>query len=128
MESDQGGDIAAIPTHVKEQATEIGRRSEKHEQQGVVSKSRYYRVPFLVLEDRRVEGPMKCRAAQRFRFSNERRHPSREIFIVESRRSKSFYQQTVFPQDQNGVYSRTLSERARKISYVRHCWVKKLRS
>src|SRR4051812_32689319 len=126
MESDQGGDIAAVPTHVKEQATEISRRSEKHQQQRVIGKRRYYGVAFLVLENRRVERTMKRRAAKGFRFSDEGGHAGREVFIVESRRRKALDQEPVFPQHQNGVYPRTLSERAREISYIRH-GVKRLR-
>src|SRR3954463_7900950 len=101
MESDQGGDIAAIPTHGKEQATEIGRRSEKHQQQRVIGKRRYYGVACLGLENRRDEGTMKGHAAKGFRFSDEGGHAGREVFIVESRRRETFDQQPVFPQHQN---------------------------
>lgn len=69
-----------------------------------------------------IESSLDSCAAECFRFRDECGHTRSQIFIVETRGSETFDQQSVTSQYQNRIDSRTLTKRAREISDVGHWW------
>src|SRR5436305_8875631 len=118
----QGRDVAPVPAYVEQQSAQVRRWSQENEQKCIVSEGSDDRVAFLVLEDGGVEWTVHRRSTERLSFVNERRNSRGKVLIVEAWSGESFNQESVFAKHQNGVDSRTLSKRAREISYVRHCW------
>jgi hypothetical protein len=126
--SNQGGDIASVATNIEQQSTEIRRRSKQHQKKRIVSEGCNDRIPFLVFEDRGIEWTVHRRSPKRFCFVDEGGNTRGQVLVIEAWGGESFDQEAVFPKHQNGINSRTLSKRAREISYVRHLWEKVVRS
>jgi hypothetical protein len=107
--SDQGCNVAAIPADIEEKSSQVRRLTQEHEQERIVSERGHNCVSLLVLEDRCVHWSLDCRETQALGFSNESGNASREVFIVESWGGKSFDQQAVLSQYENGVNSGALT-------------------
>jgi hypothetical protein len=107
--SDQGSNVAAITADIEKKSSEIRRLTQEYEQERIVSERGHDCVSLLVLEDCRVHRSLYSRKTQALGFSNESGNASREVFIVESRGGKSFDQQAVLSQYENGVNSGSLA-------------------
>jgi hypothetical protein len=107
--SDQGCNVAAIPADIEEKSSQVCRLTQEHEQERIVSERRHDCVSLLVLEDRCIHRSLYRRKTEALGFSDESGNASGEIFIVQSRGGKSFYQQAVLSQYENGVNSGALA-------------------